>query len=355
MKKKASRGSGPKSSGRTAVKKQSLKSRGASNQATVRHLRRELADLKLRLNEAEATINAIRAGEVDALVVNGPNGEQIYTLRGADEPYRVLVESMSEGALTAAPDGAVLYANRHFAELVGTPLERVMGRSLHEFVRAADRGSLEGLLRASAAGSDRAELAIAGNNGEIPAQLSATALNFDGVNAICIIITDLRERIRNEEILASETLARAILDQAAEAMVVCDRDGRIIRANQLAIQLCGSNPLRRSFSEAFPLRYIGAENDFMSSLANRDGRPAAHIPAYGSAIHGVTTELGRTGSNPIRLLMSAAPLLLPGGEIVGSVITMTDITERVRAEDARRFLFETTAALGESLDLDTAL
>ena len=46
----------------------------------------ELDELRTRLSEAEETLNAIRRGEVDAVVVSAPQGERIYTLQGADFP-----------------------------------------------------------------------------------------------------------------------------------------------------------------------------------------------------------------------------------------------------------------------------
>src|SRR5690242_8838223 len=86
-------------------------------------------DLRRRLQEAEDTINAIRDGHVEALVVSAPDGERIYTLRGADQPFRLMVEQMREGALTLAEDGTILYCNQRFAELMGRPAERIAGRS----------------------------------------------------------------------------------------------------------------------------------------------------------------------------------------------------------------------------------
>ena len=79
---------------------------------------RTLERLRRRLREAEDTINAIRDGHVEALVVHAPEGEQIYTLRSADQPYRLIVEQMREGALTLAADGTILYCNQRFAELI---------------------------------------------------------------------------------------------------------------------------------------------------------------------------------------------------------------------------------------------
>ncbi|HVR64639.1 MAG TPA: PAS domain-containing protein, partial [Polyangia bacterium] len=64
---------------------------------------------------AEQTLDAIRAGTVDALVIAGPEGEQIFTLKGADHRYRQLVETMNEGAVTVSADGVIAYCNLRFA------------------------------------------------------------------------------------------------------------------------------------------------------------------------------------------------------------------------------------------------
>ncbi len=71
-----------------------------------------IEELQARLDEAEETIRAIRAGEVDAVIVQGEAGEQVYTLHTADQPYRTLVEQMREGAAILAVSGDVLYCNR---------------------------------------------------------------------------------------------------------------------------------------------------------------------------------------------------------------------------------------------------
>ncbi len=71
----------------------------------------EREDLRARLAEAEEALRAIKDGEVDAVVVAGGHGEQVYTLRGADRVYRQLIETMSEGAATLSADGVILYGN----------------------------------------------------------------------------------------------------------------------------------------------------------------------------------------------------------------------------------------------------
>src|SRR4051795_4408301 len=99
----------------------------------------ELTD---RLALAEQTLDAIRNGTVDALVISTPQGPQIYTLRGADEFYRSLVEQMGEGAAAVQPDGTVLYANEALARMVGTPLESLIGSHITAHADGADRDTL---------------------------------------------------------------------------------------------------------------------------------------------------------------------------------------------------------------------
>ena len=85
---------------------------------TLDHLIERNRELKSRLEEAEETLRALRNGEIDAVIASGPDGDRVYTLRGADEAYRVMVQEMAEGALTLTIDGLILFCNEQFASLV---------------------------------------------------------------------------------------------------------------------------------------------------------------------------------------------------------------------------------------------
>ncbi|HEY8945722.1 MAG TPA: PAS domain-containing protein, partial [Polyangiaceae bacterium] len=87
-------------------------------------------DLHERLEEAEQTLEAIRSGHVDAVVVQSGRGPRVYKLESPDQPFRTFVEAMQEGALTVAEDGTILYANSFFASLVGRELSDVVGSKL---------------------------------------------------------------------------------------------------------------------------------------------------------------------------------------------------------------------------------
>src|SRR6476469_5856268 len=85
----------------------------------------ELQQLRSQLEEATETIEAIRTGQIDAIVVQGNNGHQLYTLKSADHTYRVFIEKMTEGAVTLNSNGIILYCNSQFADMINLPLAKV--------------------------------------------------------------------------------------------------------------------------------------------------------------------------------------------------------------------------------------
>lgn len=98
----------------------------------------ENEELRSRLIEIEEVISAIRNGEVDAIMVSGDKGEQVYSVSSAETPYRTFIEKMSEGAVTLTKEGTILFCNQRFAEIVESPYERVIGTSLKRFIAPDD-------------------------------------------------------------------------------------------------------------------------------------------------------------------------------------------------------------------------
>ena len=163
---------------------------------------RGLAQLRARLAEAEETVRAIHSGEVDAVVVAGKQGPQVYTLQGAEQAYRVLIESMNEGALTLTANALILYANQCFARMIKLPLEQVMSGSFHRFLSAADQAALRPLLkRAAPSGSKIQAFLHAGDNSQLPVHISIRPLATPGAPGATIgmVVTDMTELRRSEE------------------------------------------------------------------------------------------------------------------------------------------------------------
>src|SRR5512143_3428770 len=96
----------------------------------------EATELRNRLEETEETLRAIRQYMVDAFVVTRENGEQVVTLNDADFPYRTMVESMNEGAVTLIPDGNIFYANPRFGRMVAVDAEKLVGIRFQDLLSA---------------------------------------------------------------------------------------------------------------------------------------------------------------------------------------------------------------------------
>ena len=94
----------------------------------------EIRNLRQQLDEANAAIEAIRAGQVDALVVEDKNGPQLYILKSADQTYRLFIEKMREGAITLNSEGVILYCNSRFASMLNVPFENLIGAYFEKFI-----------------------------------------------------------------------------------------------------------------------------------------------------------------------------------------------------------------------------
>jgi PAS domain S-box-containing protein len=176
--------------------------------------RLSLEELRERLREAEETLDAIRNGEVDAVVVGGPSGQQVYTLENADRPYRVIIEQMQEGAVTLREDGLVLYCNQRFATMLGAPRESLIGEPVIRFFGSESAVFEQLLARAQGQGAT-GEFTMLTTQGEpVPVNVSLVDLEVDnGVPRVfCCVVTDLtHSHKRSHELSAANTrLAREI-------------------------------------------------------------------------------------------------------------------------------------------------
>jgi PAS domain S-box-containing protein len=300
----------------------------------------EIAELRGRLLDAEETLRAIREGEVDALVVNERRGEKVYTLKSADRSYRLMIQEMRQGAASLTTDGMILFCNPSFARLLNAPPDTVTGSSVFTYVTPESRPLLEALLRQAKDGASSQGEVVAqriGDEVRVPVLFTLNSVVLDGVFTLYAVATDLTDQKRMEELVANEDLARSILEQAVDAIVVCDETGRIVRASRAAHELCGRNPVLQPFESVFP--------------------PLSPAPALrGETLRGIEVRLDHPGDGrKLDLLLSAGPLRDDHQRIVGCVATLTDITERKRAEENLRLLADAGAMPTESLDLAATL
>ncbi len=291
----------------------------------------EIERLKVRLGAAEEALGAIRDGHVDAIVVPGPHGNQVFTLAGADATYRVFVERMKEGAVTVSADTTILYCNHAFAEMVGQPLDHIIGKSVYEYVPRQERDRFDSVYKHPLDGPSKMELQLRAADGHLVPIFASANIFQEGSTTVCMVITDLTEQKRQDEIVSAGRLAHLIVQQAAEAIAVCDNSGKIVLASEAFHHLCGRNTLLLPFDSVMPLDFSG-----ISQQSEGDTSFTIRQVLDGKTFRGSEVVFRAANSELTHLLLSAARLRLPGGATSGCVITLFDIEERKRTEEYLR-------------------
>jgi len=309
----------------------------AEKEKTREELLVENEELKLRLLESEETLNAIQSGEVDALVVSGKDGDQIYSLEGADKAYRYLIEDMNEGAAILMYDGTIFYCNSRLADMVKVPLEDITGKSFDEFISPKDRFMYEALIKK---GNSSGEISLQAKDGtNIPVYTSLNNLEMNDINGISLTVTDLTEQKRNEEIMESERLSRSIFEQANESIIFCNEKGFITHASEASHCLCECNPILEYFGNVFKL--YNEYNEIFSIFSVLKGESIRHEELF----------LQKNDGNRTYLLLSARPVYNNKNEIIGCVTILTDINERKKNEIQIKNYLKESQKLNEELEV----
>jgi two-component system NarL family sensor kinase len=242
---------------------------------------RERSDPGSRLVGSEAALRAIQRGEIDAVLVAGRHGTQVFTLEGTGHTYRVLVESMNEGALTVSTAGVILYANQRFAGLVKTPLEQVQGGSLLRFLAEADRPTVLAALGQPAESGAKLQLQlVAGDGSPVPVHISLRGVPLDsgGTMTQGLVVTDMSEVRRAEQML--RTFAHIVV--RAQDLERERVSGEL--HDNISQRLCGLLVRWRVFADKFPA-LEGALKDELAELTAQLGEAALQVQQLSTNLH----------------------------------------------------------------------
>jgi PAS domain S-box-containing protein len=157
--------------------------------------------LRARLEEAEQTLEAIRNGEVDAIVVSGADQSKIYTIESPDLPYRQIVETMNAGTVTLNRRGTILYANIVLAGMLGRPHEKLVGSRMKDLVSPSYREKFASFIKEQPASHSEEFGLLAASGEELFVQLSASIQSIGGKARTCLVITDISTRMEAERAL----------------------------------------------------------------------------------------------------------------------------------------------------------
>jgi PAS domain S-box-containing protein len=289
---------------------------------TKSELLEHIAELENQLLEAEETIEAIKNDKIDALLITTSTGdEQVYTLEGAERPYRIFLEQMNEGAITLSIDGIILYCNNKFAELLKSPLESVIGSAIFKWAAPLDLEVLSSFLLMSNENAKTEVDFLRSDGTHISLYLSMKRLPAENRDAIfCIVATDLTEKKKSEEIIAAEKLARSILEQAADAIVVTDDRFKVMRHSKAAEQLAGKPVLYSHFDDTFP-------------LFNTEMNPTPLRKLINSSSDSQETVILYANDQKFNMIISIGVLTGHKQNSIGYVINLTNITKHIEIEE----------------------
>ena len=358
-----------------------------NDRRTQAELREENARLRLRLEEAEQTLDAIRRSDVDALVVDGPEGKQLYTLSGADQIYRIIVETMNEAAVLLRPDGLIVFCNQRFCDLMRTPMPQTVGRSLAQFVQATHEPALRKLLADGMAGALTRRFSLCSSDGaSVPVQFWVNAMLGKSEPTLCLVATDLSEletslgslrvAVQNEQRLqdANALLERQRIELEAHERQLTMQNEELLDAQEALTKLSASIQQEKDRLAAL-LRSIpdevwcfdaqgrlellnpagvaafgdlvgsggGALNDahevyHPDAKARRPPEEAPPLRALaGEEVRDQEEIVRMPGTAELRVRqVNAAPVRSADGTIIGSVAVVRDITDRKRFEEELR-------------------
>src|SRR6266481_4318927 len=205
---------------------------------------------RTRSNEAQKIIKAIRGSRIDALVMESARGDKVVTLHGAELPYRVLFESINEGAATLDTSGFVLYANARFAEILDLSLDNLVGTALVNNLPSWQRDKFLELIAQSHRRSADIELIL-----EAPAgppklvRFTPKPVQNSPRHRICVVATELTELVEAHEAVRSNEeslrqLSARLLQLQDEERRHIARDLHDITGQKLAFQCMALSALQ---------------------------------------------------------------------------------------------------------------
>ena len=299
---------------------------------------RQPADLAQRLAEAEATIEALLSGQIDA-VVDSRNQTPVLlaraqdALRASEERYRRIVETANEGVWMIDAANKTTFMNRRMAQMLGCEADLGVGRSPAEFLDEAGRATFTA--HTQRAEAHQVEVRFMRADGTSVWTLLETTPVFDGsgrYDGSLAMVMDITDRKRAAEELAElsrrtqrrERILTTTLSSISDFAYIYDREGRFLFANQPLLNLLGITLEQAVGRNFFDLGYPEA-------LAEQLQRQVQEVFETKTGLTDETPYTSPAGLNGCYEYIFS-PAIGADGTVEFVVGTTRDITERKAAE-----------------------
>jgi PAS domain S-box-containing protein len=251
------------------------------------------------------------------------------------------------------PQGHIISWNTGAVRIKGYRTSEVLGRHFSLFYLPEDigRGVPEEVLRqATTAGTWAGEgwrLHKDGSRLWASAVISTLHDNGGRLRGFVNVTRDITEQQRGKEQLSRQRLLlETILGQAADAIIACDAEGRMVFVNAAARRLANLDPYDTRLDMALEL--WGTAYDARGELIPLEDWPLPKA-LRGETTVGLEAHMVRADGSTYDLHTSAAPILAKDGCITGAVVTFTDITQRNKAEAAMQLMMQRLQTLSRKL------
>jgi PAS domain S-box-containing protein len=295
-------------------------------------------------------------------------------VRQSEARKTAVFASSLDAIISIDHEGNVVEFNRAAEQMFGRTAEEAVGSELAELVvppslRERHRASLKRFV-ATGEGTvlgRRVELTgMRADGSEFPVELAINLVAGTEPPTFTGTVRDITHRRRadeeREELLRLEQLARvdatqardqlqAILRGVADAVTAQAPDGELLFANDAALQLLGFDSfeeLKSTTGDWIRDRFEILDEEGLPLLTERlPGRRA--LAGERSAEEVVRFRLRATGEERWSAV-KATPIFDDDGFVTMAINVIEDITTHKRAERAQRFLADSSALLGASLD-----
>ncbi len=283
------------------------------------------------------------AQDLNRLLVRACEPAPSAPQRGPD--LFVELADRSHEAVLVHRDG-ILFANRHFATLVGLASEQLLGRPLAELVAPEFSELVATSLRRRLAGEpapERFEVEIVGFQAQVSRlELTLRVIEYQGAPALLVTgveivqtttVRALREPTYAQELAATGMLrmlqpaaaTETALDCLAEAVITTDVQGDVAYMNQAAERLLRSSAAEARGRPLTALVDIAEETDRRSFAEPVQQALAGHATVY---LGRRAVPLRRAGADDRVVEVSASPLRRTAAEpSAGAVVLLHDVTE----------------------------